>query len=194
MNKLFPVFLKLEQLKVLLVGAGPVGLEKITAVLQNCPTACIHVVAERVDKAFKEYVEAKLNVELSERLFMESDLDGVDIALLATNNPDFNSKVRILANERHVLLNVADKPELCDFYLGSIVTQGNLKIGISTNGKSPTIAKRLKQFLKDILPEEIDETLDLMYELREQLRGDLQEKIVRLNEHTKGIVNERRSW
>lgn len=191
MNKLFPVFLKLEQLHVLLVGAGPVGLEKIAAVLQNSPAARIHVVAERVDAAFREYIDRKLNVMLSERRFIESDLDEVDIVLLATNSPDFNSWVRMLANERHMLLNVADKPELCDFYLGAIVTQGNLKIGISTNGKSPTIAKRLKQFLTDILPEEIDETLDLMYEWREQLRGDLQQKIVRLNEHTKDIVNKR---
>jgi siroheme synthase (precorrin-2 oxidase/ferrochelatase) len=63
-----------------------------------------------------------------------------------------------------------------------------LKIGISTNGKSPTIAKRLKEFLTDILPEEIDDTLELMHELRNQLQGDFQEKIRVLNAHTEQLV------
>jgi len=86
---------------------------------------------------------------------------------------------------------VADKPALCDFYLGSVVRKGNLKIGISTNGKSPTIAKRLKEFLQDILPEEMDETLERMAELRESLKGDLKEKIKVLNEHTRRCLQDR---
>src|SRR5690606_15312082 len=93
-----------------------------------------------------------------------------------------------LASENHILLNVADKPSLCDFYLGSVVQKGNLKIGISTNGKSPTIAKRLKEFLNDLLPEEIDQTLDLMQTMRNSLKGDFQEKIKVLNAHTKDLI------
>jgi siroheme synthase-like protein len=57
-----------------------------------------------------------------------------------------NKYIRHSAHDRKLLINVADKPELCDFYLGSIVQKGDLKIAISTNGKSPTIAKRLKKF------------------------------------------------
>ena len=89
------------------------------------------------------------------------------------------------------MLNVADKPDLCDFYLGSIVQKGNLKIGISTNGKSPTMAKRLKEFFNEILPEEIDETLELLQEYRNQLRGDLEHKIKQLNAHTQEIVSKK---
>lgn len=191
MNRLFPVFLKLEQLQVLLVGAGPVGLEKINALLQNSPDTKVRVVAERVAHSFRQFVVDKPAVQLYERFFVEEDLEDIDLVVLATNNPVLNEGVRVLAKKRHLLLNVADKPDLCDFYLGSVVTKGNLKMGISTNGKSPTIAKRLKEFLSDFLPEEIDETLELMYAMREQLSGDFKEKVNVLNAHTRGLVKKK---
>lgn len=188
MNKLFPVFLKLEQLSVLLVGAGPIGLEKISALLRNSPEAKVNVVAEEVSDSFRVYIAEKPFVKLYQRSFQEADLEDVDLVILASNNPAFNERVRRLTKQRNILLNVADKPDLCDFYLGSVVTKGNLKIGISTNGKSPTIAKRLKELLNDLLPEEIDETLVLMHEMREQLKGDIQDKIKILNAHTRELV------
>jgi siroheme synthase-like protein len=85
------------------------------------------------------------------------------------------------------LVNVADKPELCDFYLGSIVQKGNLKIAISTNGKSPTIAKRIKEVLNETLPEEIDNLLDNMQNIRNKIKGDFTEKVKQLNEITKKL-------
>lgn len=190
MNQLFPIFLKLEQLQVLLVGAGPVGLEKITALLHNSPKVRLNVVAERVAPAFRKFIAGIPTVQLYERCFSEDDLVDVDLVILATNNPVLNESVRVLARNRHLLLNVADKPDLCDFYLGSVVAKGNLKIGISTNGKSPTIAKRLKEFLNDLLPEEIDETLELMQAMRAQLKGDFQEKVKVLNAHTRVLIKE----
>src|SRR5690606_37095043 len=128
-----------------------------------------------------------------ERWFVEEDLEGIDLVIMATNNPRFNAHVQELCAKRHILLNVADKPDLCDFYLGSVVQKGNLKIGISTNGKSPTMAKRLKEFLNDILPEEIDETLTLMQQMRDQLKGDFQQKIKALNAHTEGLVRKQKT-
>lgn len=188
MNRLFPIFLKLDQLRVLLVGAGPVGLEKITALLQSSPDAQVRVIASTVTDAFRDYIAERPSVELQERNFKEEDLVDVDLVILASNNPIFNEEVRLLTRKHNILLNVADKPALCDFYLGSIVAKGNLKIGISTNGRSPTIAKRLKEFLNDLLPEEIDETLGLMHEMREQLKGDFQEKVKALNAHTRELI------
>src|SRR5690606_35276792 len=109
-------------------------------------------------------------------------------SMLAGHTAAVKTTVRQLASQHHILLNVADKPALCDFYLGSVVSRGNLKVGISTNGKSPTIAKRLKEIFNDLLPEEIDETLDLMGELINTLKGDFQEKVRVLNEHTKDVL------
>ena len=82
---------------------------------------------------------------------------------------------------------MADTPNLCDFYLGSIVKKGDLKIGISTNGKSPTLAKRLKAFLNDIIPDQIQESLDNLESYRKKIKGDFEEKIRKLNEITKDL-------
>ncbi|GHE36098.1 precorrin-2 dehydrogenase/sirohydrochlorin ferrochelatase family protein [Sphingobacterium griseoflavum] len=188
MNELFPIYVKLHQLQTLLVGGGPVGLEKLQALLGNSPAAKVHLVAEQVDKEVIELVAAYPDVQVSQRSFVDSDLDRVDLVVLATNNPVLNESIRKKTSERNILLNVADKPSLCDFYLGSVVRKGNLKIGISTNGKSPTIAKRLKEFLDELLPEEIDETLTLMGELRNGLKGDFHEKVRLLNAHTKNML------
>jgi uncharacterized membrane protein YfcA len=83
---------------------------------------------------------------------------------------------------------VADKPELCDFYLGSIVKKGDLKIGISTNGKSPTIAKRLKELFQDNLPDELDLSLQQMNAFRNTLNGDFAHKVKELNKATAILV------
>lgn len=192
MNTLFPIYVKMDQIQSLLVGAGPVGLEKLQAIFRNAPHANVHVVAEEVLPEVWEFCLDKPTVTLSNRSFHKKDLHGVDLVVLATNNEALNENIRLLTKDMNVLLNVADKPALCDFYLGSVVQKGNLKIGISTNGKSPTIAKRLKEILNDILPEQIDETLELMQELRDQLKGNLEEKIKVLNEQTQELVNKGR--
>jgi len=188
MNTLFPIYVKLDQIETLLLGAGPVGLEKIQAIISNSPNAKVKVVAESVTEEFYKFIADKPLIELFKRSFTAVDLFGKQLVILATNNPKLNNYVRELCNDQHILLNVADKPSLCDFYLGSVVQKGNLKIGISTNGKSPTIAKRLKEFLNELLPDEIDETLNLMSDLRNQLHGDLKEKINVLNAHTEQLI------
>lgn len=191
MNELFPIYVKLHQIQTLLVGAGNVGLEKLEAILANSPLTNLHIVATNVSSKVYELVSGKENIKISERAFNDSDINDVDLIILATNNAALNAHIRQLASTRHILLNVADKPALCDFYLGSVVSKGNLKIGISTNGKSPTMAKRIKEFLNDLLPEEIDETLELMGQLRDNLTGDFQEKVRVLNAHTKDVLNKK---
>jgi len=188
MNTLFPIFVKLDQINVLVVGAGPIGLEKLQAIMRNSPAANVHLVAEEIQADVLNFIQDKPSIHLSHRAFQASDLDGVGLVVLATNNAILNEEIRVLTAARHILLNVADKPALCDFYLSSVVQKGNLKVAISTNGKSPTIAKRLKEFLQDMLPEEIDETLSLMQEMRDQLKVDFQTKVKLLNEHTQELV------
>lgn len=191
MNTLFPIFVKMNQIQTLLVGAGPVGLEKLQAMFRSSPLAKVKIVAEQIIPEVFEFIADKETIQLERRSFQESDLDGKDLVVVASNNPELNKQIREFTTKRHILLNVADKPDLCDFYLGSIVQKGNLKIGISTNGKSPTMAKRLKEFFNEILPEEIDETLELLQEYRNQLRGDLEHKIKQLNAHTQDIVSKK---
>ncbi|PPL00222.1 precorrin-2 dehydrogenase/sirohydrochlorin ferrochelatase family protein [Parapedobacter indicus] len=188
-NPLFPVFLQLNELHVLLVGGGKVGLEKLTALLENSPKATVTIVAREISADVRHYVANYPRIQLLERAFEETDLNGVDLVVVASNNPELNLRIRKECRSRHLLINVADKPDLCDFYLGSIVKKGNLKLGISTNGKSPTIAKRMKELLNEALPEEIDETLTYMSQLRDLLKGDFNDKVKALNAHTASLLS-----
>lgn len=105
-----------------------------------------------------------------------TDLDGKDLVVMSTDNPSLHKEIRTVCRERHILVNVADTPDLCDFYLGSIVQKGSLKIAISTNGKSPTAAKRIKQVLNESLPEEIDEVLENLNQFRNTIKGDFKRR------------------
>ncbi|MFM6976696.1 MAG: TSUP family transporter [Sphingobacteriaceae bacterium] len=187
-NQLFPVFLKLNQLHILLVGAGYVGYEKLSAILNNSPEAQITIVAPQISAGVKELAVQSANIKLLNRPFEESDLNEKDLVLVATDQPTLNEEIRQLARRQHRLINVADKPELCDFYLGSIVQKGDLKLAISTNGKSPTVAKRLKEVLQLNLPDELNDTLQHINKLRMTLKGDFANKVKELNKATAILV------
>lgn len=183
-NNLFPVFLKLEELDTLLIGAGNVGLEKLIALLRSSPQARITVVASRIKEEVRELAAISRRVRIVERDFVKSDLDEVDLVIMATDNPALHQQIRELTRKKRLLVNVADTPQLCDFYLGSVVTKGNLKIGISTNGKSPTIAKRMREYLEDAIPDDANTLVQNMQRIRDRLKGDFSEKVKMLNDIT----------
>ena len=186
-NELFPIFLKLKQLRLLLVGGGYVGMEKLQAVVSNSPSAVITVVATQISDEIRELAKEYSTITLIEKPYGISDLDNKDLAIAAINDPIVSRQVAMDARSKGILVNAADKPELCDFYLGSVVQKGNLKIAISTNGKSPTIAKRLKEVLSETLPDEIDTLLNSMQTIRNKMSGDFTEKVKQLNELTKNL-------
>lgn len=183
-NGLFPIFLKLDQLKTLIVGGGNVGLEKLEALLKNNPEAKVKLVGTVIQQEIKALVEDYGGVELVERPFEEADLNDVDVVILATESRALHVSILEQAKARKLLVNVADTPDLCDFYLGSTVKKGDLKVGISTNGKSPTFAKRFREVLEEALPEDIDSLLDNLHEIRNSLKGDFGHKVKVLDEVT----------
>lgn len=187
-NTLFPVFVKLDEIQTLIVGGGNVALEKLEALLKNNPNANILVVASTIRQEVEAIGQKYHNVEVVQNSYERTDLYGKQVVIAATDNPSLHEKIRKDAKERNLLINVADTPHLCDFYLGSTVKKGDLKIGISTNGKSPTFAKRLKELLNESLTDDIDDLLDHLHELRAQLKGDFQYKVKTLNELTKGLI------
>lgn len=190
-NYLFPVFLKLHQLKVLIVGGGYVGMEKLSAILQNAPNTVITIVATNISGDIKEIATKYPAIKLLEKPYDASDIDDVDIVFAAVNDTAISQLVSADAKQKGKLINAADKPNLCDFYLGSIVQKGNLKIAISTNGKSPTIAKRIKEFLQLALPDNVNDMLDNMQVIRNKIAGDFSEKVKQLNEITKVLLNDK---
>jgi precorrin-2 dehydrogenase / sirohydrochlorin ferrochelatase len=188
-NSLFPVFLKLNQIHTLIVGGGNVGLEKLDALLRNDHEARVTIIAPSIKTEIHQRSSLSSQIKLLRRTFRKGDLKGKDLIILATNDQKLNARIKELARKRHLLVNVADTPHLCDFYLGSTVKKGDLKIGISTNGKSPTFSKRLKEVLNDVLPDETNLLLQNLSEIRDRLKGDFSFKVKALNGITKSLID-----
>ena len=192
MNQLYPIFLKVHQLNILLVGGGYVGTEKLEFLLKSSPRAQVTVVAREFRKEFLDLAAHSETVTLIEDAYHEKYLGGKHLVIAATDDKGVNRQIRDDAKERYLLVNVADTPDLCDFYLGGIVTKGNLKVAISTNGKSPTAAKRLRQLLEEVLPEEMDELLENLHAYRDTLKGDFKQKVKAMNEITQTLILEKK--
>ncbi len=189
-NLLFPVFLRLDKLNVLIVGAGNVGWEKVGIMFRHADNGNVTVVAPEVREEIEELGRRYRNLIIIKKKFEISDLEGKDVVIAATADNELNKFVHQEAKRKGLLVNVADTPDLCDFYLSSVVKKGDLKVAISSNGKSPTLTKRVRELLEDVLPEEIDAVLENLNQIRDSLKGDLEEKIKKLNEITSIIKNE----
>ena len=145
MTNLFPMFMKLAGKQCLVVGAGKVGEPKIGGLIDT--GARIHVVAIVASDQVREWAEAG-KIELELRAFSSSDLDGKFLAVVATASRSLNELVYREAQQRGVLCNVVDVPELCDFFYPAVVRRGDLQIAISTGGQSPSLAQKLQQQLE----------------------------------------------
>lgn len=186
-NTLFPVFLKTETAHFLIVGAGNVGLEKTETLLRQNPAIRITIVGTIINPKLKEIIESYSNIDAFERPFQETDLENKDFVIIGTDSPKVNLEVRNLAKTKGIKVNAADQPALCDFYLGSIVNKGSLKIAISTNGKSPVLAKRMREYFTTVIPDDIDENLEVLNKFRANHKGDFQQKLNDLNKITEGF-------
>jgi len=191
-NELFPVFFRMDKLKVLVVGGGQVGTEKIGAILRNSPAAMIHVVAPEISKEIVDWANQFSGLTISYKAYAADDLVHTDLVIAATCIRPLNAQVQRDAKQQGVLINVADTPELCDFYLGSIVQKGDLKIAISTNGQSPTFAKRMRELLEEALPDSIDSILQQLNDIRNKLKGDFEYKVKKMDEITKAMKEEQK--
>jgi len=187
-NELFPVFLKLADLRVLVVGGGAVALEKLQALATNSPSARIRIVATEIKEEVRVLLDKHSNLFAEERPFITDDLDNTDIIIVAVNDRAVSERIAAVARLRGILVNVADTPDLCDFYLGSVVRKGNLKLAISTNGKSPTMAKRVREVLEEAIPDELDESVRNLHQIRNRLNGNFPEKVKKLNALTRTLI------
>lgn len=178
---------------MLIVGAGEVGHEKLSFILKSSPDANITMVAPWISPKVADLLKEKKGhqVKILKRDFEAEDVVGKDLVIAATNIRSLNEGVQKIAKKQGVLVNVADTPDLCDFYLGSIVTRGDLKVAISTNGKSPTFAKRFRQLLEDILPQNVNSLLHNLHAVRNRLHGDFEYKVNKMNKITEGLLQKK---
>ena len=189
-NELYPIFLKVHQLNVLIVGGGNVALEKLTFLLKSSPNAKVALIALEFSKEILELAKEH-DILTMQRPYSNNILHKQHIVIAATNDLEVNRQIYNDAKKKQLLVNVADTPDLCDFYLGGIVTKGNVKVAISTNGKSPTMAKRLRQFFEAIIPDEVDDLAKNLNQIRKGIKGDFALKVTKLNTLTKGLLIEK---
>jgi precorrin-2 dehydrogenase/sirohydrochlorin ferrochelatase len=188
-NELYPIFLKLHNLSVLIVGGGNVGLEKLSFLLKSSPNANVEVVAPEFHPEIEILAQNHPSVELTKKKFKKKMLRKRHMVIACTDDLEVNKKVYDLSRKRYLICNIADTPDLCDYYLGGIVTKGNVKIAISTNGKSPTTAKRLREFFEEVIPEDINKMVENLNEYRKTLKGNFEDKVKRMNEITASLKN-----
>lgn len=187
-NNLFPVFFKLEELRLLIIGAGEIGYEKLCAVLANSPNTRIRIVANYFKPEVEELSFQYPTIQLVCSDYKPVFLEQCDLVIAAVNDIELAEQIRNDAKQKGKLINVADKPSLCDFYLGSIVTKGDIKIAISTNGKSPTLARRLKEFFNEVLPDEIETALSNLHTIRNNIKTGFKDRVKKLNEITASLI------
>lgn len=186
-NNLYPIFLKAQNLNILIVGGGYVAEEKLRFLLKSSPNASVTIVSPMFREDTLSLSE-KGNVTLIIDKYRKQYLKRKHVVIAATNDFEFNVKVYKHCRKKSILVNVADNPPYCDFYMGGIVTKGHVKVAISTNGKSPTTAKRLRQFFEDVIPEDIDDLVKNLNEYRKTIKGNFEQKVETLNNVTKGLI------
>ncbi len=186
MNQLYPVFLRLDAFETLIVGGWGIAWEKLELMFKHADNAVVTVVApeicEEIRALAKKYPS---QITLKERKFVPEDLEGKKLVMVALSLADVKEEVCAEANKRNVLVNVADTPNMCDAYLGSVIQKGDLKIAVSTNGKSPTLGKRIREMLEEVLPDNISEMANRLKGIRDGLKADFDYRVRKLDEITK---------
>jgi uroporphyrin-III C-methyltransferase / precorrin-2 dehydrogenase / sirohydrochlorin ferrochelatase len=160
---LFPVFLKLAGLRVLVVGGGPVATSKLEALL--AAGAHVRVVAPDVTEAI-----AASGVQIERRPFEHADLDSAWFVVAAAT-PDVNADVARAAQTRHVFVNAVDDPANATAYLGGVVRRSGATIAISTSGRAPALAGLLREGLDELLPADLDAWFAQADVLKQQWRS-----------------------
>ena len=191
-NELYPIFVKVHQLNVLIVGGGNVGLEKLSFLLKSSPNANVEVISIEFMQELVDLASKHPTVKLTKKAYDISDLAKRHMVIGCTDNLDVNLQINREAKAKYLLVNIADTPDQCDYYLGGIVTKGHVKIAISTNGKSPTTAKRIRQFLEDVIPEDVNEMVLNLNEFRKSIKGNFEEKVEKMNQVTRDLVNKKK--
>jgi precorrin-2 dehydrogenase/sirohydrochlorin ferrochelatase len=161
-----PVFLKLDGRPCLVVGAGAVAQPKIESLL--AAGGQVTVVAPAATNAVRRRADGGA-LRWEARPFVPDDLEGVFLVIAATSDAEVNRQVFQEARRRNVLINAVDDPPHCDFYYGAVVRRGSLQIAISTDGKSPALAQRVRREIEQTYGPEYEPWLEALGEVRGQL-------------------------
>jgi len=170
--KYYPIHLDIKNRKCLIVGGGAVGTRKVNTLLE-CG-AHVTVVSPDPTSQLTRLASAE-SITLKRRAYQSDDLTGMFLVIGATDDESLNRQISNDAERVHILCNIADRPEVCNFILPSIVRRGDLVITISTSGKSPALAKHLRQKMETQFGREYADFLLLMGAIRQKLLSQAHE-------------------
>jgi precorrin-2 dehydrogenase/sirohydrochlorin ferrochelatase len=173
----YPIAVDLTDKRVLVVGGGAVALRKVETLIEF--GARVTVVAPEVTPEIEQLAESG-RIELKRRAYEQKDVaERPVLAIAATDSREVNSRVSKDARAANILVNVADDPELCSFIVPAAVKRGNLTISINTAGKSPALARRVRERIEEAIGPEYGELADLLGEMRELAKQQIESQPVR---------------
>jgi len=164
--KYYPVFLDISGKPCAVVGGGEVACRKVQRLLQ-CG-ARVTVIADALSPEL-EALKARGEITHIDDQYAAEHIASALIVIGATDNRHVNEQIFRDARTERILVNIVDEPERCDFILPSIVERGDLAVAVSTGGKSPALAKRLRRELEQIFGTEYEIYLDIMGQIREMV-------------------------
>jgi len=168
----YPINLDINNRDCLVVGGGQVGTRKVIGLLK-CG-AMVSVVSPNATERIIQ-LKAQKKILWHKRSYQSSDMQNRFLVIGATDNELLNHQIHNDAQNQKVLCNIADRPEICNFILPAVVQQGDLVITVSTNGKSPAFAKRLRKELQQTYGKEYERFLELMGVIRKKLLNEAHE-------------------
>ncbi|SDY77718.1 hydroxymethylbilane synthase [Tindallia californiensis] len=164
MSGYFPMMMQLNKKKCVVIGGGIVAERKVTALLESKAEVTV-ISPEITEKIQKSYEKGSLKWE--KRGYRSGDFDKIPFAFIAVGDENVNKRCRQEANKTNTLLNIADQPDQCDFMLPAVLRQGDLLLTVCTSGKSPMLAKKIKQDLMQTYGKSYSIVLDTLGEIRQ---------------------------
>ena len=164
----YSISINLAHRKCVVVGGGKIAERKVQTLLDFGALVC--VISPALTNTLRELKTQGL-VEHVDDIYDSASLDGAFLAIAATDDMDVNKSVSADAQSRNVLVNVVDVPDLCTFFVPAMVRRGDLVISVSTSGKSPTMASRIRQQLESDFGQEYGELVELLGELRNEVKA-----------------------
>lgn len=158
----FPIYVNLEQKRILIAGGGRVALRKVKVLLEYGPK--ILVVAPEIEEELCRMEESgkQSQLKLERRKFHKEDLKTADMIIAATDSQAENSRIYKLCKQEGKLVNVVDVPAECDFIFPAIVKKKDLVVSVSTGGKSPLFAAKVKKELESRIPDYYGELVEIL--------------------------------
>ena len=165
----YPVFLNLQGRKCLVAGGGQVALRKASALLEH--GADVTVISPRLCAGLRKLADNG-RIKVINRAYHPGDMKGVQVAIVATSNRAVNTGAAEEAKKRGILVNVVDDPVLSDFIVPAIMRRGSLAIAVSTSGKSPALARKIRSRLEEEFGKQYAQLVLVVEQVRRQVKRE----------------------